>query len=291
MNIQQGFVDCKGYKTWFEIHGDLSWDATPLLVLHGGPGYPHDYLNPLEALAMHEVPVIFYDQLGCGKSDKPDDSDLWTIELFVQEIDTIRNALGLAKINLFGHSWGGTLALEYIFTDPVGVEKLILSSPLLDTAAWLQETDRLKDLLPGETAAIMRFHEKAGTTDTQEYKDAYQLFVEQFVCRIVPQPSGFSMADKGWSKPVYETMWGSNEAIAIGSLRNYSALSKLDSINVPTLLLSGKYDEATPIQIEKAHRSIKNSEWILLENSSHSGFVEEQEKYLDILLQYILKQH
>jgi len=288
MSIQEGFVDFKGYKTWYKICGDLSSDATPLLLLHGGPGYPHYHLQPLEVLASKGIPVIFYDQLGCGKSDRPDNPELWTIELFIEEIETIRKALSLEKINILGHSWGGTLALEYMFTHPRGVERLILSSPLLDTKLWIEEADRLKDKLPKTTAKVMRIHEKAGTTDTKEYEDAYQQFVKMFVCRIVPQPAVLDKADEEWGKQVYETMWGPNESTATGSLKNYSALNRLSEIKIPTLLISGKYDEATPSQIEKANRAIEQSKWVLLENSSHSGCFEQTEKYVDAVSTHLL---
>ncbi len=288
MNTQHGFINFKDYKTYYEIHGNLSSGAIPLLVLHGGPGYPHYHLQPLEALVEKGIPVIFYDQLGCGKSDRPDDPNLWTIELFVEELVAIRSALNLSKVNILGHSWGGTLALEYMFTKPQGVEKLILSSPLLDTALWISETDKLKDQLPAEVAMTMRTHEQAGTTNTDNYTNAYQQFVEHFVCRVVPQPSILDRADAEWGKQVYETMWGPNEAMATGTLGDYSALNRLPEINTPTLLLSGKYDEATPAQIEKAHHGIKDSKWVMLENSSHTGCFEETDKYLSAVADYIL---
>lgn len=288
MNTQHGYIDFKGYKTYYEVHGDLSLGITPLLVLHGGPGYPHYHLQPLEALAEQGIPVIFYDQLGCGESDRPDDVSLWTITLFVEELAAIRTALGLTKINILGHSWGGTLALEYMFTKPIGVEKLILSSTLFDTKLWISETDKLKDKLPASVATTMRTHEQAGTTDTKEYTAAYQQFVENFVCRIVPQPAILDQADAEWGKQVYETMWGPNEATATGTLSQYSSFDRLSEITIPTLLLSGRYDEATPSQIEKAQQGIKGAKWIMLENSSHAGCFEETDKYLELVANHLL---
>ncbi len=287
MTIREGYIDFKGYKTWYEIHGDLSTGVTPLLLLHGGPGYPHYHLQTLEELANNGIPVIFYDQLGCGRSDRPDDASLWTIELFVEEIDAIRDALELSSLHILGHSWGGTLALEYMFTKPKGVEKLILSSPLIDTELWIKETDILKDSLPGDNAIIMRTHEKAGTTSSKQYTDAYQLFVENFICRIVPQPKIFDRADQEWGKQVYETMWGPNEATAIGSLVGYSAIDRLNEIHVPTLLISGRYDEATPLQMEIAHSRIKDSEWKILEHSSHTGCFEEKDNYIELVSNHL----
>lgn len=288
MAKREGYIDFKGYKTWYEIHGDLSSGVTPLLLLHGGPGYPHYHLQTLDILADKGIPVIFYDQLGCGKSDRPDDPSLWTIGLFVEEIVEIRNALDLFKIHILGHSWGGTLALEYMFTKPEGVEKLILSSPLIDTELWVREADKLKDLLPTDTARIMRTHERASTTGSKEYAEAYQIFVENFICIIVPAPAILTQADEEWGKQVYETMWGPNEATATGSLMGYSAIDRLPEINVPTLLISGRYDEATPSQMEIVNSSIKDLNWNILEQSSHSGCFEEKDKYIHFLIFSVL---
>lgn len=251
------------------------------------PGWPHYSLLPLTKLVGKGIPVILYDQLGCGKSDRPDSEDLWTIELFMDELNTLVTALGIHTFDLLGHSWGGTLAIEYILQYPEKVTKLILNSPLLDTQLWIKEADRLKDLLTPGTAEIMRKHEAAGTTKNPEYKLAYNQFVQNFVCRIVPSPPEHLQADEEWGKPVYNTMWGPSEAYATGTLKDYSSLDRLSNIKVPTLIISGKYDEATPMQMELANTAIPNSEWLLLENSSHSSLFEENTVYLSSLASFL----
>lgn len=276
----EGYIDFRGHKTWYTTYGDLSSGVTPLVVLHGGPGFPHQHLRNLSQLAEQGIPVVLYDQLGCGNSDKPNKPELWTVELFIDELNAIRSALQLSKINLLGHSWGGALAAAYLLTDPEGVEKAILSSPLLDTKLWVEETEKLKDQLPKEVAETMRRHEAAGTTDSEEYKAADKIFNLHFVCRIDPAPRDVQECIENYSQEVYETMWGPSESHAIGVLKDWSVLDRLNKIRQPVLLLSGKYDEATPRQMKLALEHLPNARWVMLENSSHATNHEEEAKYL-----------
>ena len=112
MKIEEGYIDVPGGKVWYRAVGDNA-DGTPLLCLHGGPGFTHYYLEPLEALADRRR-VIFYDQLGCGRSDRPGDLSLWNVDRFVAELAQVRSALNLDRLHLFGSSWGGMLAMQYV---------------------------------------------------------------------------------------------------------------------------------------------------------------------------------
>src|SRR5215472_8509562 len=141
----EGYVNVQGGRIWYRIVG--SGTHTPLLLLHGGPGAPSYYLNPLAVLA-DERPVIFYDQLGAGRSDKPTDISLWRVERFVQELSELRRALGLTQVHILGHSWGTMLALDYMMTKPTGVRSLILASPALSMNRWIEDAATLKKTLP-----------------------------------------------------------------------------------------------------------------------------------------------
>ena len=146
---EEGFVSFRGYNVWYRIVGDAEGAGRfPLLCLHGGPGVPHDYLEPLEAMTTTERRVIFYDQLGCGNSDQPHDPSLWTVDLFIEEVDVIREALELNRVHLLGQSWGGMLAMEYAFTQPAGLMSLILASSLASLPQWVSEANRLRSKLP-----------------------------------------------------------------------------------------------------------------------------------------------
>jgi proline-specific peptidase len=278
--VRSGWIPFRGYRTWYEVHGPASTEVPALVLLHGGPGWTHHHLQNLAELAGDGMQVVLYDQLGCGQSDRPEDPSLWTVDLFVAELAALREALGLTDIHLLGHSWGGSLAVEYLLTKPTGVHRLILSSPLLDTALWVSEADKLKDLLPAATAESMRRHEAEGTCDSEEYLQNSAEFARHFLCRLTPYPAMLERADEQSGHQVYETMWGTSEAFATGTLREWSVFDRLGELDLPTLLISGRYDEATPRQIGLAQERIPGSEWVLLENSSHTANVEEPEYYL-----------
>ena len=162
----EGYVDVPGGRIWYRIVG--SGKRTPLVLLHGGPGAPSYYLNPLAALA-DERPVIFYDQLGAGRAEKPTDVTLWRVERFVEELSRLRTALRLDQVHLLGHSWGTMLAVDYMLTKPVGVRSLILASPVLSMSRWLEDAATLKKTLPESIQAVIAKHESAGTFDSPEY--------------------------------------------------------------------------------------------------------------------------
>ena len=164
--MAEGFVPFRGYRTWYRVAGEGEEPGKlPLLCLHGGPGGTHDYLEPLEGMAETGRRTIFYDQLGCGRSDLPDDPSLWTVELFVDEVRAVREALGLERVHLFGNSWGGMLAMEYALTRPPGLASLVLASAPASIPQWIEETGRLRAQLPAEVQEVLDRHEAAGTTD------------------------------------------------------------------------------------------------------------------------------
>src|SRR5205823_2492399 len=160
-------------KVWYRIVGDLEDPGKlPLLCLHGGPGAPHDYLEPLEAMAATGRRVIFYDQLGCGNSDHPDNPSMWTVNLFVEEVGAIRRALGLDRVHILGQSWGGMLAMEYALTQPLGLAGLVIANSPASMSQWVSEANRLRGELPPLAQQTLLKHESAGTVDSPEYKEA-----------------------------------------------------------------------------------------------------------------------
>ncbi|TXG76574.1 alpha/beta fold hydrolase [Patescibacteria group bacterium] len=287
MQMTEGYITHRGYRTYYVVYGELGPETTPVIGLHGGPGYTHHHLEPLKQLVDAGYSVVLYDQLGCGQSDRPDDPSLWTIQLFIDELTALREQLGITQYHLLGHSWGGSLAAEYALTRPEGLQKLILSSPLLDSHLWVAEANRLIDELPEWAAEQMKQHEAAGTTDSYEYGEAYAEFKRRHICRVVPYPNELVKSDQGMGAQVYNTMWGPSETCATGNLKDWSVMDKLHQITVPTLFISGKYDEATPLQTERAHQQIPGSEWVLLENSSHSALFEQPIDYLATLTDFL----
>lgn len=174
--VQEGFIPIHGHKVWYRRVGEIVAGVVPLLCLHGGQGAPHDYLEPLEAIAKTGRAVIFYDQLGCGNSDHVHDPSLWTIDLFVNELREVRKALGLKDVHILGQSWGGMLTLRYALTKPKRLVSLILADSLASMTQWVSEANRLRKELPLDIQKTLLKHEKEGTTDGHEYEDAVMVF-------------------------------------------------------------------------------------------------------------------
>ncbi|MDB5076842.1 MAG: hypothetical protein JWO42_3021 [Chloroflexi bacterium] len=286
IDTREGFISFHGYKIWYQIVGSCDdGSKLPLLCLHGGPGVPHDYLEPIGEIAKSGRSVIFYDQLGCGNSDQPHDPKLWTIPLFVAEVDAVRAALGLDTVHLLGQSWGGMLAQEYMFTLPKGIASLTLASTLSSARQWSDEADRLRADLPPDIEAALRRHEAAGSTDSAEYQAHMEVYYDRHVCRVVPQPECARRAfDKLARNPeVYHTMWGPSEFSPTGTIRDWDVTSRLAEITVPTLITSGRFDEATPAIAETLQQGIAGSEWVVFEASAHLAHVEEPNRYNMVL--------
>ncbi len=287
--VSEGFVPFRGFRTWYRVVGDLAQPGPakfPLLALHGGPGESHDCLQPLlEELADTGRPIIFYDQLGGGNSDQPRDPSLWRVELFLEELATVRQELGLDHIHLLGQSWGGMLAMEYAFIQPVGLAGLILASSPASIPQWVAEANRLRKELPQEVEQTLRHHEEAGTTDDPAYEEAVQVFYQRHLCRLDPWPEPLirAMAKLEANPEVYRTMAGPSEFHVTGTLKEWDIRDRLGEIRLPTLVTSGRYDEATPAIAETVHRGIARSEWVIFERSSHVAHLEEKDEYRHVV--------
>ncbi|MBN8595946.1 MAG: proline iminopeptidase-family hydrolase [Anaerolineae bacterium] len=289
--IKEGTIPFKGYQTWYRIVGESTAPGKlPLLCLHGGPGACHDYLTSLDAIADTGRQVIYYDQLGCGNSSIPvSNPAMWTIPLYVEEVDVVRRALGLDRIHLLGQSWGGMLAMEYMFTQPVGIASLTIASSPSSMIQWVEEANRLRDELPTEIQATLLKHEAAGTYNDPEYQAAMVEFYNRHVCRVVPNPDYVERGNTKMSQnpEVYNTMNGPSEFHVIGTIKDWDVRHRLGEIHAPTLVTSGKYDEATPLIATTVQNGIPGASWVLFENSSHMAHVEETERYIQVLSAFL----
>lgn len=275
-----------GQRTWYRTVGANRPGTLPLLCLHGGPGAPHDYLEPLDALARSRL-VIFYDQCGCGNSDQPSNPELWKVPHFVQEVDTVRKALGLEKVHILGQSWGGMLGMEYALTQPAGLASLIVADSPASMTQWVEEANKLRAALPPDVQETLVKHEDAGTTDDPAYQAAVMVFYRRHLCRTLPWPACMQRAFMRLRQEVYMTMNGPSEFHVIGNLKDWDIRHRLGEIRVPTLILSGRHDEATPAIAETIHRGIPGSQWVLFEESSHSPHIEETDKYLAVVEEFL----
>ena len=277
-------IPFRGFETWARVVGDGE-DAgkLPVVCLHGGPGATHWYLEPLEGIAASGRRAVFYDQVGCGASSQPHEPSLWTVELFVEEVDAVRSALGLERLHLFGNSWGGMLAMEVALTQPEWLASLVLASSPASIPQWVEETGRLRSLLPEDVRATLARHEEAGTTDSPEYEEACLVFYKRHVCLVDPFPACVQRTFTELSREVYETMNGPSEFHVTGTLREWSVVPRLGEIDVPALVVSGEHDEATPAISRTVHDGIRGSELVILDGCSHMAHVEQTERYLALL--------
>lgn len=287
--VREGFIPSHGYKTWYRIVGEDKKEGLPLLCLHGGPGMTHDYLETLEQISQTGRRVIFYDQLGCGDSDHPHKPSMWTVELFVEEVGEIRKALSLDEIHLFGQSWGGFLAQEYLLTKPSGIKSLILANSAASTQRWISEANRLRLELPPEIQQTLKEHEDAGTTDDPAYGSATDVYYRRHLCRLDPWPDCLNrtLEKLGQDPEVYNYMWGPTEFHCTGNLKNWNIEDRLGEIDIPALILSGRHDESTPAINEVLHQGIRNSEWAIFEKSSHTPHLEETERYIQVVSDFL----
>lgn len=281
----QGYVPVPGGWVWYQRTGPP--DTVPLLVLHGGPGAGCAYLESLAALA-DERAVVFYDQLGCGRSETPDDPRLWRIERFVAEVNALRQALRLERIHLFGHSWGGWLAIEYMMTHPAGVDSLTLASTSASLAEHMRELERLKSQLDPEIGDTLRHYEAKRDFSHPDYKAALLSFYQRHLCRLeVWPPALVENMRQVANNPVYATMQGVNEFVVTGNLRNWDRTDRLAEIQVPTLVTVGRYDEITPACAATLQQGIPGATLRIFERSAHMPHLEETELYCRVLREFM----
>jgi len=284
--IEQGTIDSHGGKIWYGISGSKESSETPLIVIHGGPGMSHSYLYPLTDLA-DERQVIFYDQLDAGASERPNTPENWNISRFLLEVDDLRESLNLHRVGIFGNSWGATIAASYAAKGPPGIEKLILSSPLLNTDMWLADNKIHRENLPPDVLSVMDRCEKAGQESSQEYQDAVDVFYSRHFCRTNPWPDYVMETMNALNETCYTGMWGPNEFTCNGLLRNYDGLTELEAIQTPTLVTCGEYDEATPASCKAFVSLITDARYAEFENASHLTFVDSREKYIETLRKFL----
>ncbi len=283
-----GYIDVDGGRIWYRMNGSEHLGKRPaIIMMHGGPGGTHRGNMPYVALA-DQFPVILYDQLGSGNSDRPKGKDKWTVEYFVSEIDQIRKALGLNEIIIAGHSWGGTLAAEYARRNPKGLRAAILSSPLISTKQWIEDNQKWVDQLPKDVAETIHKHIAAGTQSNPDYLKAEKIFYSRHMCRKDPCPNQHYKKDgPAWNPKLYIHMWGNSDFYATGTLLNYDISNELSKITVPTLMICGEFDEAAPESCKKYADKIKKSKNVVVPDAGHATMAEDESFYMTSIRSFL----
>jgi proline iminopeptidase len=281
-----GRLPVEGGSIFYRVMG--SGSATPVVLLHGGPGYTGHYLEPLARALSRDRPAIVYDQLGSGRSDRITDTTLLRVDRFVRELDSLRRALHLDRIHLYGHSWGTMLALEYLATKPRGIVSVTLASPLITSAAWSHDGRTLLKTMPDSIQRIVAAHEAAGTTASQQYQDASFAYMTRYVFGMEPPfPPEVDSAIAGYSPLVYETMWGPSEFSPTGSLKRFDRSAVLRDLRMPVLFTVGRHDEATPATVERFARDVPNARIRVFERSAHMAMVTERATYVEAVSEFL----
>jgi proline-specific peptidase len=283
--MTEGSIAVRGGQVWYRTAGE---GAIPLLCLHGGPGMSHDYLDTLADLADDRM-VVFYDQLGCGRSERPEDPSLWTMDRAVAEVEAVRDALGLDRVHLFGNSYGGWLALQYVLDRQPALASLIVSSSPPSVPRVVREMNELRRKLPADVQRVIDDHEAREVFDCPEYTAAILVFYKRHLCRLDPWPPGVEHAlGAGFGAGPYRTMWGPSEFGPVtGNLGGWDITDRLGEIRMPTLLTVGRHDEMWPSHMQEMQRLMPDAELVVFENSSHMAFVEEREAYMKTMRRFL----
>ncbi|MBN9211162.1 MAG: alpha/beta hydrolase [Microbacterium sp. 71-36] len=264
----------------------------PLFVLHGGPGMAHDYVKNLDALAeMTGRTVVHYDQIGCGRSSHHPDAPVeqWVPQFFVDEFHNLREALGFDEYHVLGQSWGGMLGAEIAVRQPVGLKSLEICNSPASMELWLAGAARLRSELPAQARAALDRHEADGTLDHPDYVDATRLFYERHVCRITPMPQDFvdSEAQMLADPTVYHTMNGPNEFHVVGTGRDWTIIDRLPQIAVPTLVVAGEFDEATPETWAPFVERIPGARSHVFAGASHCTHLEMPDAFRAVIADFL----
>jgi L-proline amide hydrolase len=287
-----GTMRWKHGSTWYRVIGNLKSKMTPAVVIHGGPGAPHNYvLGIVHLIAMTGRPVIVYDQIGCGQSthlnDKP--SEFWTVDLFKEELNLLLKELKISKkYILVGQSWGGILSFAHAVEKPKGLKGLVIANSLASVPKWLPEIERLVSELPSVHRKAVRKGLKDKNYTSPEFEAANDFFTLRHLVRV-PMTTDVAEAFSQLAvhPTVYAAMWGPVEFAPIGSLSTWDVEDQLKKINVPTLLINGKFDEVTPKTQRRLVKKIKGAEWVCLPYSSHLAWVEEPAAWISAVSDFL----
>ncbi|WP_373519997.1 proline iminopeptidase-family hydrolase [Aquiflexum sp.] len=280
----EGFVEVNGGKIWYEVFGEGK--KAPIILLHGGPGGTSLGFEPLKELG-YDGPIVFLDQLGSGRSSAITDTSLMTIENYVEQVESLRNHLGIKDFVLYGSSWGTMLGIDYYLKYPDEVKAIIFSSPLFSTDSWIADADTLIATLPDSVQQVIRYHESINEYDHPDYHEAVKLYYSLYVTRKERPKIDRSYLNLVSGKEIYKYMWGPSEFTSTGTLRNFDRLEQLGKISVPVLLFTGQYDEARPSTVQYYQSLISDATFREIPDAAHSTLNDNKEETLKVVMKFL----
>ena len=282
----EGFINVKGGKIWYKIKG--SGSKTPIVLLHGGPGYPSYYLNPLLELSK-DRPVLIFDQLGCGRSDRITDTSLMTIDNYIDQLHKILDTLNISEFYLYGHSWGTMLGMDYYFKYPKGIKGLIFNSPCTDAKLWVKDADILISNLPDSIQLYLRESINNECSDSTKMGRAISVFYNTYYTRKQPISEDEITSGQEFGYNVYEYMWGKEDYVVTGTLKGYDRTDRLNEIKIPTIYITGEYDAARPNTVDYYHSLTPNSSFVIIKDSGHSTMHDKPEENIKAIQNFLKK--
>ncbi len=261
----EAMLPVTGGRIWYKVTG--SGTATPMILIHGGPGMGSFYMKSMEAVSA-DRPVVRYDQLGAGKSDRMVDTTLMRIPRYVEELDSLRRALKYDKVYLNGNSWGTIVAVEYYKAHPDNVAGIVFSGEAFDINAAEKEINKAVALLSDSAQKAFAQY----NTDKNLEAPAYKAAVEEFYSKNVwrhPVKADVDSTMMLIGAEQYRYFQGENETMVVGTLKGYSAMSILPTIKVPVLMTTGEFDELGPKLIEQHAKLIPGAKFIMYKDAAH----------------------
>lgn len=280
------------FRVWTKRVGNSP--AMKVLLLHGGPGTTHEYFEAFDSrFPAASIEYYYYDQLGSGFSDHPQDPGLWEIPRFVDEVEQVRRALGLGRESffLFGHSWGGILATEYALKYQQNLKGLIVSNMMISIPAYNQYAR--KTLLPAMDAKVLAEVTKIEAAKQYEDPRYMELLLPNF---YVPHmlrmpldqwPDPVNRAFAHLNRSIYERMWGPSETAVTGTLKQWDRTADLDRIEVPTLFIGARHDTMDPSHMEKMATVVRRGRYLFCPNGSHMAMYDDQKVYFEGLIKFV----
>jgi len=274
------------YKVWTKKIGS---GPVKVLLLHGGPGFTHEYLEAMESfLPQAGIEIYYYDQLGCGNSDQPDDAALWTLPRYLQEVEEVRVGLGLDNFVLYGHSWGGILAMEYALHHQQHLRGLVISNMTASIDSLLRHLDVIKKQLPAASQVKLAALEAKEAYDSPEYE---QIMMEELypkvICRTTPWPDAVNRVFRHANLKIYNQMQGKSEFLVTGNLKGWDRWDRLHEIKVRTLTMGATHDEMDPKDMQKMAQLMPRGTSAICDSGSHLSMWDDQARYFEQLLKFL----
>lgn len=278
-----GYLDVKGGKIWYKVRGG---SGVPVVMLHGGPGFTSYYLTALADSIAKDRPVIIFDQLGCGRSDKITDTSLMNMQHHIDQVSALLKHLKITEYDLYGHSFGTMLAMDFYLQHPENIRSIILASPCMRTRTWVEDADILMQVIPDSARHTLQALGKGLKPDSVQLANALNIYYGRFYNRKKPLSPYVDSSLQHQALNVYRHMWGPEEFVATGNLKNYDRTGDLNKLKVPVLFTAGEYDAARPATVMYYQSLVPVSSFVEIMDAGHSTMTDNIDAEIRAIRQF-----